>query len=150
MPAGDTWTAIGAIGAAAGAVATAVGAFAVWWQISDAKSALYGTNSYALHKDLIDAYDHVLDAKDQLDQKGGQDPALSANLRRQVRRFDAFIQTAEGLHNNAGLSDDSWKQILSSMCPTFERDKYQIVKIDVPGVKNACDNGQKFWRVEAK
>jgi hypothetical protein len=149
MPAGDAWTAVGAIATAVGVIVTGVGALAVWWQISDAKSALYGTNSYALHKDLIDAYDHVLEARDKLE--ASPDAALNnASLKRQIRRFDALIETAEGLHNNAGLSEDSWKQILVSMCAAYERDNYQISKIDVPAVRRACESGQNLWRAKAK
>jgi hypothetical protein len=141
------WTAVGAIATGAGVIATAAGAAIVYWQLSDAKLALYGTNSYAFHKDLIDAYDHVLDAKDTFD---GQDPAALKVLKRQVRRFDALIETGEGLHNNGGLSDDSWKQVLSTTCPASERDNYQIEKIDLHGIKLACDRGQKFWRGNAR
>lgn len=147
MPAADEWT---AIGTGAGVVVTAVGAALVWWQISAASSALYGTNSYAVHKDIIDAYDHVLDAEDQIDQKTGQDSALKATLKRQIIRLDSLIETADGLHNNKGLSDDSWKHVLSSICPGFEKDKYKIKETDIPAVQSACENGKPLWKAQVR
>ncbi len=147
MPTSDAWT---AIATAFGALATAVGAGFVYWQISSASSALYGTNSYAVHKDLIDAYDHVLETEDQISQKDGQDPALKAALKRQVIRLDTIIETAEGLRNNDGVSAESWKHILSSMCPNFETIKYKIGGFDLRAAQTACENGKTFWKVQPK
>jgi hypothetical protein len=141
------WT---AIATAAGAAATAVGAGFVFWQIWSASDALYGTNSYAVHKDLIDAYDHVLETEDQLIQKNGPDPALKAALKRQVIRLDTIIETAEGLRNNNGLSAASWKHILSSMCPNFETTNYKIGGFDMRAAQTACERGQTFWKAQPK
>ncbi len=141
------WT---AIATAAGAGATAVGAGFVFWQIWSASDALYGTNSYAVHKDLIDAYDHVLETADQISQKDGPDLALKAALKRQVIRLDTIIETAEGLRNNNGLSAESWKQILSTICPNFEKVNYKIGGADMPATQAACERANAFWKAQPK
>jgi hypothetical protein len=147
MPAADAWV---AIATGVGALATAGGAIGVYWQISSASSALYGTNSYAVHKDLIDAYEHVLETQDQISLKDGQDPALKPALRRQVIRLDSIIETAEGLRNNDGISADSWKHILSSICPNFEAMKYKIGDFPMPAAQTACENGKPLWKIKSK
>jgi hypothetical protein len=71
-------------------------------------------------------------------------------LNRQVIRLDTLIETAEGLRNNDGLSADSWKHILHSMCPSFEKASYKVGGSDVPAAKTACANGQNLWKVPSK
>ena len=61
-----------------------------------------------------------------------------ADLDRMIRRpHNPLIETADGLHNNKGLSDESWRHILSSMCPNFEKDKFRIGDTDIPGAHTA-------------
>jgi hypothetical protein len=136
------WTDVASsIATGVGAVATAVGAFAVWWQISDAKMALYATNSYAVHKDLIEALDQVEEAQAS---KGNSAPALQDNLRRQVRRLDGLMEAAAGLYNNAGLSTDTWRSILSGICPSFSSN-YQIAGSQLRATQTACESNKPLW-----
>jgi hypothetical protein len=141
----ETWS---MIFTGAGAFATAVGAGFVWWQVSAANSALSGSNAYMVQKDLIDAYDHVSEAQDQILQLGddrSQEITAEATLKRQVIRLDTLIETAQNLHSNAGISDETWAFIMKTMCPEFNKRSFRFGDTDLPASKSVCDSRKSDW-----
>jgi hypothetical protein len=138
----DSWT---AIATGVGALATAVTALIIYWQVSSAGTALYGSNSYAVQKDLIEALDRVSQDQDAIIQQGNS-AAAKAQLKRQVVRLDTLFEAVEALYNNDGISKDTWKHILKTMCPKFDKVSYQFGDNDLSATKAACDRGQSFWR----
>jgi hypothetical protein len=138
----ETWT---AIATGVGALATVGTAAIIYLQVSSAGTALYGSNSYAVQKDLIEAIDRISQDEDTIILQGSSDVA-KAQLKRQVARLDALFEAVEALYNNDGISKDTWEHILKTMCPQFDRKSYQFGKNELSATKAACNRGQKLWR----
>jgi hypothetical protein len=134
-----------AAGTAVGAIATAVTAVIIYLQVSSAGTALYGSNSYAVQKDLIDAADHISEVQDTIAQQGKTEPQKS-QLKRSVIKYDSLFEAAEALHNNGGISDQTWDHLLKIMCANFYKLSYRFEDTDLPATKAACENGKAKWQ----
>jgi hypothetical protein len=138
----ESWT---ALATGVGALATVGTAAIIYWQVSSAGTALYGSNSYAVQKDLIEALDRVSQDQDTIILQGNSD-AAKAQLKRQVARLDTLFEAVEALYNNDGISKDTWEHILKTMCPKFDKVSYKFGDNDLFATKAACDRGQRLWR----
>jgi hypothetical protein len=146
----DIWT---AILTGAGALATALGAGFVWWQVSSAAASLYASNSYAVQKDLIEAFVQVIHGLDDLQptSSGVTDQSeLRAALKRDVIYFDTLVESIHGLRNNGGISVDTWKHILGNICKNFDATAYVIKNVPLPATKSACQESPTFWKPPEK
>jgi hypothetical protein len=68
---------------------------------------------------------------------------------RQVKTFDAYMKAVDALHNNNGLSNDTWATVLSTYCPDVNRYGYKVGDEEPLGAtKEICeDNKNKpFWK----
>jgi hypothetical protein len=147
----DFWTAVRAL-AANGTAWTAVGALAatgtawiIWWQVSSAGTALYGSNSYVVQKDLIEALDHVAEIQETIAQQGKNEPQKS-QLKRSVIKYDSLFEAAAALHNNRGLSDATWEHLLRVTCPNLDKLSYRFEDTILPATKAACETEKAKWQ----
>jgi hypothetical protein len=134
--------------AGVGSAATAVAAVFVWWQVWSASDALHANNAYLVQKDLLEAYDRVLEAEDQIAPQNSSE--AKAALKRRAIHLDTMIEIVDALQANGGIAPDSWKQILKNMCPNFEKVTYRFGDVQLPAAKAACDRDFKFWKDQPK
>jgi phage-related minor tail protein len=142
-----------ALGAIIGAIVTAGGAGLVYWQISAASSTLYSANSYTVQKDIIEAADRLKDAQDQIVYQGSDHAnsiALNSALVRQAVRFDALIDSVQGLRNNDGISEKTWAHILWWMCPSLARVNYKLGDASLDSTRDACISSQNLWKAQPR
>jgi len=144
---------VGSFLTVAGAVATAVSAYLLYRQISDANVSLYSANSYTVQKDIAAAYESIREAQDKLltpSRDKSHDDELRAAFKRQVIRFDTLFEAITAMHNNKGISDDTWRSITRRNCPPFSNAKYALGDVDTPSIKVACEKEASSWRGEVK
>jgi hypothetical protein len=102
-------------------------------------------NTYAVQKDLIDAFEHIIAVEDQLIQQGKSE-SLKSELRRSVEKYDSLFEAIETLRNNDGISEQTWLHLLKLECPNFEKMSYSVGDTPLPATKFACVSTQTKWR----
>jgi hypothetical protein len=151
MPAGDDnvtkiSAALGALAACAGAVAAWAGVYVVNHQIGAATSALHANNSYLVHKDIVDAYDRLLAAKDEVKFGDSKDAKSQEALTRAALKFDGLIETAEALRNNDGITSDTWQSILVGLCPSLTKSSGDALTANLSASTRACSRYAALWQ----
>lgn len=124
-----------------GAIATAVAAVFAFCQLRSANITLYSSNSYKVQIDLITAYTQVLEA---------QSSSSPENLRRKALYLDALVESISALHNNDGLSEDSWIFVLRQTCAPLSKSGYKIDSVELKSTKITCDRNIGIWRDQPK
>jgi hypothetical protein len=137
---------------ALGAVATGVGAGFVYWQISDAAATLYSANSYTAQKDIIEAADRLLEAREQLRNAGSNEASktklLRANQDRLAIRLDSLVDAVAGLKANHAIKESTWAHILWGMCPTFSDKSYKLDDTLLSSTQEVCTQDTSLWKVK--
>jgi uncharacterized protein HemX len=149
-------SAVSAAAACLALVAAIVGGLFVYWQIqlanrqlSIAQDNLYSTNQYKAQKDLFTQVFAMLSALQNERANPGNASAHEATLR-QAQIFDAYMKAVDALHNNRGLSDSTWKTVVTTYCPQISDYEYKVGNESLGATKEICEDkkNKPLWKGE--
>jgi hypothetical protein len=145
----EQWTAFFTL---LGGLATAGGAAAVVWQISDAREALHASNTFLAEKDVGEAFDQILSAQKRF-MESGQNPDDNGSaahskgeLTRVVFHFDGVFQAIGDLNANGALGVENWRRLVQRLCPQLARYSYSIAGNDAPSSRAICESEKDLWK----
>jgi hypothetical protein len=77
-------------------------------------------------------------------------PSAHEATLRQIKVFDAYMKAVDALHNNHGLSDPTWKTVVTTYCPQMSDYEYKVGSEPLGATKEICEDkkNKPLWQGE--